>query len=83
VDLVVEPAGHADDPVGQPSGRHPARGVAETVLHGDNPTPDQAAGYWLAQDLGPVLRRLDGLGDDELRATLTRLCRRLLAEEGG
>ncbi len=52
------------------------------LVHGDHPTPDQAAGYWLAQDLGPVLRRLDGLGDDELRATLTRLCRRLLAEEG-
>jgi len=39
--------------------------------------PDQAAGFWLAQDLGPVLRRLTGLDDDELRDVLTRLCRRL------
>jgi AcrR family transcriptional regulator len=53
------------------------------LVHGEHPTSDQAAGYWLAQDLGPVLRRLDGLGDDELRATLTRLCRRLLADEAG
>ena len=52
------------------------------LLHGDHPTPDQAAGYWLAQDLGPVLRRLEDLGDDALRATLTRLCRRLLVDEG-
>ena len=51
------------------------------LLHGDHPTPDQAAGYWLAKDLGPVLRRLEELGDDELRGTLTRLCRRLLADE--
>ncbi len=71
MDLVAEPAGDADD----------HRGLR--LLHGDRPSPDQAAGYWLAQDLGPVLRRLDGLEDDELRATLTRLCRRLLADEGG
>ena len=51
------------------------------LLHGDHPTPDQAAGYWLAQDLGPVLRRLNGLGDDELRDVLTRLCRRLWMED--
>jgi hypothetical protein len=71
VDLVVEPVGDADD----------RRGLR--LLHGDRPSPDQAAGYWLAEDLGPVLRRLDGLEDDERRATLTRSCRRLLADEGG
>jgi AcrR family transcriptional regulator len=49
------------------------------VLHGSHPSADQRAGYWLAQDLGPVLRRLTDLDDDELRAVLTRLCRRLLA----
>src|SRR6186997_767424 len=51
--------------------------AAERLPHGDQPTPDQAAGFWLAQDLGPVLRRLTGLDDDELRDVLTRLCRRL------
>ena len=52
------------------------------LLHGDHPTPDQAAGFWLAQDLGPVLRRLTGLDDDELRDVLTRLCRRLWMTTG-
>ena len=52
------------------------------LLHGDHPTPDQAAGFWLAQDLGPVLRRLTGLDDDELRDVLTRLCRRLWMATG-
>ena len=33
------------------------------LLHGDHPTPDQAAGFWLAQDLGPVLRRVTGLDE--------------------
>ena len=41
------------------------------LLHGEHPTPDQEAGYWLAQDLGPVLRRLTGLDDDTLRDVLT------------
>jgi AcrR family transcriptional regulator len=50
------------------------------LLHGEHPTPDQEAGYWLAQDLGPVLRRLTGLDDDALRDVLTRLCRRLWVE---
>ena len=52
------------------------------LLHGDHPAPDQAAGFWLAEDLGPVLRRLTGLDDDELRDVLTRLCRRLWMTTG-
>ena len=69
MDLVVEPAGHPD--------HH--RGLR--LLHGDQPTPDQAAGYWLAQDLGPVLRRWT-VSTTTSSATLTRLCRRL-ARWGG
>ena len=49
------------------------------LLYGDRPAPAEQAAYWLAQDLGPVLRRLGGLPDDELRATLVGLCRRLLS----
>ena len=52
------------------------------LLNVDHTTPDPSAVFGLAQDQGPVLPRLTGLDDDELRATLTRLCRRLLAEEG-
>jgi hypothetical protein len=35
----------------------------------------------MANDLGPVTRRLAHLSDDELRTTLTRLCLRLLMSE--
>jgi AcrR family transcriptional regulator len=42
------------------------------------PTVDQLAGLAVLQDLKPVLRALDQLSDDELRATLQRLCHRLL-----
>ncbi len=48
------------------------------LLFGDDPAPDQVAAYWIVNDLAPVLRRLSHLPDDELRATLTRLCLRVL-----
>jgi AcrR family transcriptional regulator len=51
------------------------------LLFGDRPTLDEQAAYWMANDLGPVTRRLAHLSDDELRTTLTRLCLRLLMSE--
>jgi AcrR family transcriptional regulator len=48
------------------------------LLFGEHPTPDETAAYWIVNDLAPVLRRLAHLPDDELRATLTRLCLRVL-----
>ena len=58
--------------------------LAERSLHllfGPHPTTGQQAAYWLMSDLGAVTRRLDTLPDDELRATLTRLCLGLTATE--
>ncbi|WP_326566082.1 TetR/AcrR family transcriptional regulator [Amycolatopsis rhabdoformis] len=48
------------------------------LLFGADPTPDQTAAYWTATELGPALRGLDHLTDDDLRATLRRLCLRVL-----
>ena len=48
------------------------------LLFGATPTSEQQAGYWLVQDLGPVLRRLRGVPEDEVRRVLITLCRRLL-----
>lgn len=48
------------------------------LLFGDHPTPDEQAAYWMLNDLGPVTRHLTDLPDDELRATLRRLCLRML-----
>jgi AcrR family transcriptional regulator len=48
------------------------------LMFGEHPTVDQQAAYWLVSDLGTVLRRMDHLTDDELRATLTRLCRQVV-----
>jgi AcrR family transcriptional regulator len=55
--------------------------LAQRGLHlmfGPDPTVDEQAAYWLISDLGVVNRRLDHLSDDDLRATLTRLCRRVV-----
>jgi AcrR family transcriptional regulator len=55
--------------------------LAERGLHllfGDQPTLDEQAAYWMFNDLGPAARRLTSLPDDELRATLSRLCLRVL-----
>ena len=49
------------------------------IVFGDDPTPDEIAAYWIVNDLAPVLRRLAHLPDEELRATLRRLCLRVLA----
>lgn len=43
------------------------------LTFGDRPTPDQVAAYWILNDLGPVLRRLKHLPDNELHETLVRL----------
>lgn len=51
------------------------------LLYGPAPTPEQRAGYWLVQDLGPALRRLQDLPEDDVRKILIALCRRLLAPE--
>ncbi len=48
------------------------------LLFGDAPTVDQRATFWLVLDLGPVLRRFDDLSDGELRATIERLCLRMI-----
>jgi AcrR family transcriptional regulator len=48
------------------------------LLFGDEPTPDEAAAFWMLNDLGPATRRLAQLPDDELRAVLRRLCLRML-----
>jgi hypothetical protein len=59
--------------------------LAERGLHllfGDEPTPDELAAYWMLNDLGPATRRLAHLPDDELRATLRRLCLRVLRVQG-
>jgi AcrR family transcriptional regulator len=52
------------------------------LMFGPAPTVDEQAAYWLISDLGVVNRRLDHLGDDELRATLVRLCRGVVREAG-
>ncbi|MCA2228354.1 TetR/AcrR family transcriptional regulator [Nonomuraea aurantiaca] len=48
------------------------------LLFGDQPTAEEQAAYFMANDLGPAIRRLSHRGDDELRETLKRLCLRLL-----
>ena len=48
------------------------------VLFGDHPTLDEQSAFWMVNDLNPVTRRLTHLPDAELRATLRRLCLRLL-----
>lgn len=53
------------------------------LLFGDEPTPDQRAAYWMASDLGPAMRCLPELSDDDLRDALRRLCLRILAAPGG
>lgn len=50
------------------------------LMFGPDPTVDERAAYWLISDLGVVNRRLDHLSDDELRETLTRLCRRVIGD---
>jgi len=49
------------------------------LLFGENPTLDQQAAYAQFSDLGPAMRRLTHLPNDELRAILTRLCLRVLS----
>jgi AcrR family transcriptional regulator len=49
------------------------------LLFGDQPTLDEQAAFWMANDLWPAMRRLTDLSDDDLRATLRRLCLRLLS----
>lgn len=51
---------------------------ATGLLFGPSPTADELAALALVQDLKPVLRALTRLPDEELRAALRRLCRRLL-----
>ena len=78
----IAPINFADPAVrSQPgvTGRLDALSVrAARVLFGEHPTPDELAGFALVQDLKPALHALDQLPDVELRAALTRLCRRLL-----
>jgi len=52
------------------------------LMFGPDPTSDEQAAYWLISDLGVVNRRLHHLSDDELRATLVRLCRRVVRGVG-
>ncbi len=48
------------------------------LAFGDQPTAEQVASYWILNDLGPVLRRLKHLPDNELQETLVRLSVRTL-----
>jgi AcrR family transcriptional regulator len=48
------------------------------IVFGDHPTPDEAAAYWILNDLAPILQRLDHLPDDQLQDTLRRLSLRVL-----
>lgn len=48
------------------------------LAFGDRPTTDQIASYWILNDLGPVLRRLTHLPDNELHAALVDLTVRTL-----
>lgn len=55
--------------------------LAERGLHllfGPSPTPDEQAAYWMLNDLRPATSHLTHLPDEELRATLRRLCLRVL-----
>jgi AcrR family transcriptional regulator len=55
--------------------------LSERGLHlvfGAAPTLDQQAAYAMLGDLGPAMRSLTHLPDDELRAVLRRLCLRVL-----
>jgi AcrR family transcriptional regulator len=55
---------------------------AMRLMFGDEPTPDELAAYWMLNDLRPATSRLSHLPDDELRATLRRLCLRVLRGPG-
>ncbi|HWO62763.1 MAG TPA: helix-turn-helix domain-containing protein [Umezawaea sp.] len=48
------------------------------LIFGEHPTPDEVAAYTLLDDLGPSMRALPHLPDDELREVLLRLCLRVL-----
>lgn len=48
------------------------------LLFGDHPTLDEQAAYWMLNDLRPATSHLTDLPDEELRATLRRLCLRML-----
>ena len=49
------------------------------LMFGPAPTVDEQAAYWLISDQE---ERVDHLSDDELRATLVRLCRGVVREAG-
>ena len=72
-----DPALRRDLPIARRLDSLAERGLQ--LLYGPTPTPEQQAGYWLVQDLGPVLRRLRGVPENEVRGVLTTLCRRLVS----
>ncbi|MEV8612062.1 TetR/AcrR family transcriptional regulator [Amycolatopsis sp. NPDC051373] len=72
----TDPGARRHESIGQALDDQARRGLR--LLFGDHPTPDQTAAYWTATELGPALRGLDHLSDDDLRATLRRLCLRVL-----
>ncbi|MFC4585492.1 TetR/AcrR family transcriptional regulator [Sphaerisporangium corydalis] len=89
VDLVV--AKHAITPMNQTDPgmrrhdrvRGPIDALTERgmrVLFGDRPTLDEQAAYYLVSDLGQLIRRFPGTPVDDLRATLKRLCLRLVQD---
>jgi AcrR family transcriptional regulator len=49
------------------------------LLFGSDPTTDQRVSLTLVLDLGAVLRQLSELSDDDARATVERLCHRVVA----
>lgn len=74
-----DPALRRDLPIARRLDSLAERGLR--LLYGPTPTLEEQAGYWLVQDLGPVLRRLRDVSEEEVREILTALCRRLLAPE--
>lgn len=48
------------------------------LMFGDRPTADEQAAYYMAADVGPAMRQLTEVSDDELRDILRRLCLRIL-----
>ena len=71
-----DPALRRDLPIARRLDSLAERGLQ--LLYGSAPTPEQEAGYWLMQDLGPVLRRLRDVPEDEVRRILITLCRRIV-----
>ncbi|QRP47160.1 TetR/AcrR family transcriptional regulator [Amycolatopsis sp. FDAARGOS 1241] len=73
---LLDPSARRHETLGRALEAQATRGLH--LLYGATPTPDETAAYAMATELGPALRSLGHLPDAELRATLRRLCLRVL-----